>query len=446
MNIVIAGAGEVGFHLATLLTIENKNITLVDLDEEVLRHADNYLDVLTVQGDVSSLEVLRRAKVDQAHLFIAATTSESTNLLAAGLAKKLGAKKTIARVSKVEYIEEDAKKIFHEMGIDNLSSPRILAALEIERLMNHGAVTDFLEFEKGLISIIGFTIDKDSKLINKTCEGLCDQTPSFSLKVICVLRDGKTIIPDKDMTIEKNDHIYLSSNNKDFTELNNYIRKPKQKIKKIMIIGGTPLALQTAQILEDKFAITMVVRKESRCMEILSKVNNALVINGNWGNIDLLKEEGLERMDALIALTDNSETNMITCITADQIGVYKTIALVDNAAYIHISQSIGVDTLINKKIIAANDIFKYIRKGKIEAIASMHGVNGEIIEFEIQAKNKVCNRPISQLHLPKNAAKIVGVVRNNEGIIPDEDFQLKVGDKVVIFALSEVIKKVERIF
>ena len=192
-----------------------------------------------------------------------------------------------------------------------------------------------------------------------------------------------------------------------------------------MIIGDSPLALRTAQLLEDRFSVTMVGNNEDRCKEMLAVLNNVLIIHGDWGNIELLKEEGLERIDAFIALTDNAETNIITCITAEQMGVNKTVALVDNSAYIHVSQSIGIDTLINKQIIAANNIFKYVRKGKVEAIASMHGVTGEIIEFEIHKKNRVINVPISKLYLPPGAAKIVGVVRNQKGIIPQDDFQLK---------------------
>ncbi len=446
MNVVIAGAGDVGFHLAELLTIENQNTTLIDLDEKVLEYADNHLDVLVMKGDVSSLNVLKEAKVNQAHLFIAATTYETTNLLAAILAKKLGAKKTIARVSKVEYLEDVQKKTFFDMGVDNLISPRILAAQEIERLIYRSSVTDIFEFENGQISIIGFTVDNSSSLVNKSFEELDAQTPDFLVKTICILRNGETIIPNKQMKIKRSDHVYLVTNNQDFSQLNKYIGKSLRTVKKIMIIGGTPLAEQAAQILENKFSVTMVVENEDRCKKLLTMLNKVLVINGDWGNIELLKEEGLKQMDAFIALTNNSETNIITCITAEQMGVYKTIALVDNYAYTHISQNIGVDTLINKKLIAANNIFRYVRKGKVEAIASMHGVDAEIIEFEIHKKNRVTRVPICELHLPQNAAIIAGVIRNDIGIMPSEDFQLKIGDKVVVFVLPRAIKKVESIF
>lgn len=444
MDIVIAGAGDVGFHLAELLTIENQNITLIDVSEKALQYAENHLDVLVIQGDVSSLNILKKAKVDDAHLFIAVTTQETTNLLAAILAKRLGARKTIARVSSVEYLEDTQN--FFEMGIDNLISPHILAAQEIERLVYRSSATDIFEFEEGQLSIVGFTADNHSKLTGKFFGELDAETPHFSMKTLCILRNGKTIIPQEKMLVERGDHIYLITNAQDFNKLNEYIGKRIRPIKKIIIIGGTPLAQYSAQILENNFAVTLIIEDEERCKEMLGILDNVLVINGEPGNIELLKEEGLEQTDAFLALTENSETNIITSLTAKQSGVYKTIAAVDNSAYTHISQNIGIDTLINKKIIAANNIFRYVRKGKIEAIASMHGVNAEIIEFEIHKNNRVTQLPIRELHLPPKTAKVAGVIRNEAGIFPDEDFQLQVGDKIVVFALPKAVKKVENIF
>ena len=446
MNIVIAGVGGVGFHLAELLAIENQNITVVDLDEKLLEYVSSHLDVLAIRGDVTSLQVLEDAQVNNAHLFIAATTNEAANLLAAILAKRLGAKQTIARVNKVEYLEESTKQYFYDMGIDNLVSPQVLAAQEIERLIHRSSATDIFEFDDGLISILGFTIDNSSPIVNKTFEELDAATPDFLIKTICLLRNGKTIVPKGNTRIIRSDHVYLVTNNQDFAQVNDYIGKTLRNVKKIMIIGGGAVALLTAKILEKNFTVTMVVREEDRCKKLLDELNNTLIINGDWTNIDLLKEEGLESTDAFIALTDNSEANIINCITAEQAGVYKTIALVDNSAYTHVSLDIGVDTLINKKLIAANNIFRYVRKGRIEAIASLHGVNAEIIEFEIHKKNRVVRVPLKDLHLPPDGARIIGIVREGVGIVPDDSFQLQVGDKAIVFALHEATKRVENIF
>ena len=445
MKIVIAGAGDVGFHLAKLLETENQDITLIDLEESLLDYAATHLDVMTVQGDVSSLEVLRNSGVANAKLFIAVTTHESTNLLVCILAKKLGAKQTIARVSNPEYLEIGQREYFQQIGVDNIFAPTMLAAKEIKRLIERVSATDIFEFEEGKISIIGFTVDNSSSIVGESLLNIRKNIPDHELKIILVLRHDTTVIPTPDLIIEPGDHLYLATGLNDFESVNRYFDKTLKKVKKIMIIGDSRIALYTAQLLENDFSITLVAKKEATCKKFVEVLQHALVIEGNPANTDLLKEEGLQDMDALIALTPNSELNIISCLMAEKAGVYKTIALVDNSAYTHISQSIGVDTLINKKILAANNIFRYVRKGRIEAIASFHGVDAEIIEFTIHKSNRITRTPLSDLKLPSDAI-IAGVVRLNKGIIPSQDFILDVDDKVIVCVLPKAMKRVEEIF
>ncbi len=445
MKIVIAGAGDVGFHLANLMETDNQDITLIDRDESLLEYAASHLDVMTIEGDVSSLEVLQRSGVQNAKLFIAVTTNETTNLLVCILAKKLGVKQTIARVSNPEYLEEAQREYFNEIGVDNLFAPSMLAANEIKRLISRVSATDVFEFEEGKISIIGFTVDNSSAIVGMSFEQLNREKPNNELRIIVVLRNDKTLIPTPDMTIMAGDHLYLSTGLNDFESVNRYIGKTLKKVKKIMIIGDTQMALYTAQLLEKEFSITVVAGRRDACKQLVEKLANCLVIEGDPGNTDLLLEEGLRDMDAFIALTPNSELNIITCLMAEKEGIYKTIAMVDNSAYTHISQSIGVDTLINKKILAANNIFRFVRKGQIEAIASFHGVNAEIIEFIIHKNNRLTRHTLGELKIPKDAI-VAGVIRNDKGIIPDENFALDINDKVIVFVLPSAIKRVEEIF
>jgi trk system potassium uptake protein TrkA len=445
MKIVIAGAGDVGFHLAELLETQNQDITLIDLEEPLLDYAATHLDVMTVQGDVSSLEVLRNSGVANAKLFIAVTTQESTNLLVCILAKKLGAKQTIARVSNPEYLEKGQREYFQQIGVDNIFAPTMLAAKEIQRLISRVSATDVFEFEDGKISIIGFTVDNSSYIAGESLRAIRKHIPDNELKIILVLRNDQTIIPTPDLVIEASDHLYIATGLKDFESVNKYFGKTLQKVKKIMIIGDTRIALYTAQLLEKDYAITMVAKREATCKKFVEVLEHALVIEGNPANTDLLKEEGLKDMDALIALTPNSELNIISCLMAEKAGVYKTIALVDNSAYTHISQSIGVDTLINKKILAANNIFRFVRKGRIEAIASFHGVDAEIIEFVIHKSNRITRNRLDDLKLPDDAI-IAGVIRDEKGVIPSPDFILDVGDKVIVCVLPAGMKRVEEIF
>ncbi len=445
MKIVIAGAGDVGFHLATLLATENQDITLIDVDEALLEYAASHLDVMTVQGDVTSLEVLERSGAAKSNLFIAVTTHESANLLVCILAKQQGAAQTIARVSNPEYLVDHQRKYFQQIGVDNIFAPTMLAAKEIKRLISRVSATDVFEFENGQISIIGFTVDNSSKIVGRTFTELSRIIPDHEMKIILVLRNDVTLIPQSHMIVKPGDHLYVSTGLNDFEHVNKYVGKTLQQVKKIMILGDSQIALYTASLLEKNHAITAVTKSRKFCKKFVETLDKTLVIEGDPANTDLLKEEGLEKMDALISLTDNSELNIISCLMAESKGVYKTIALVDNSAYIHLSQAIGVDTLINKKILAANNIFRFVRKGHVEAIASFHGVEAEIIEFIIDQNSRPVNRRIAELKLPPEAI-VAGAIRQNKGFIPNEEFMLKVDDKIIICVMPTAIKKVEAIF
>ena len=445
MNIVIGGAGDVGFHLAKLLTTEDQNITLIDNDESVLDYAATHLDVSTVKGEITSIETLMNAKVEIADLFIAVATHESANLLACILAKKSGAKKTIARVSNPEYFQKDQRKNFKDSGVDNLFSPSLLAVQEIKRLLSRVSATDVFEFEDGKISIIGFTADQDSNLIGMSLRQLTDDATDHHLRVIVVLRGGKTIIPNRDMTIEPADHIYLSTDIKDFDRVNKFVGKTLKKIKKVMIIGSGPLARRTAKILEKDYSVSLVMKDKKECKKCHEVLNDVLILQGDPNNTEFLLEYGLASMDAFIALTPNSETNILSSLMAENLSDIKTIALVDNSAYTHISQNIGVDTIINKKLLAANNIFRFVRSGHIEAIASFHGVDAEVIEFILDEDSKLIGKKIGEISLPKNST-VAGVIRDDKGLIPSGEFVLDNEDKVIIFVLPNAVKVVENIF
>ena len=445
MKIVIAGAGDVGFHLAELLTHENQDIVLIDTNQEVLDYAATHLDVMTLRGDSSSIDVLKQAEANYARLVLAVTTSEKNNLVTAILAKKLGARQTIARVSNPEYLADSQRETFKELGVDSLISPVLLAAEEIQRLIRESSFTDHFAFEDGKINLIGVTLDEYSPLANQQLFDISSVDEQVNLRPIAILRGHRTIIPRGKTVLRQGDHVYFISKQGNLERLVNMLGKRKVNIKNVMVLGGTALGFATAKRLEELYNVT-VIESDKKCCEMLAEqLNNSLIINGDASNIDLLEEEGLNQMDAFIALSNNSETNIIASLTAKNHGVYKTVAQVENKEYIHISQNIGVDTLINKKLIAANNIFRFIRKGKVEAITSLHGVDAEIIEYVIHKKNQTVKKPIKDLHFP-DTALIGGVIRGEQALIPEGDFQLQIDDKVIVFALPEAIDRLEKIF
>lgn len=446
MKIVIAGAGDVGFHLAELLSTQEQNITLIDLDEDVLHYASTHLDVLTLYGDASLFSILEQAEIEDTDLMLAVTTSEKTNLITAILAKKMGARQTVARVNNPEYLATGQKQIFKEMGVDSLISPEELAAEEIKRLLSQCSFTDVFPFEEGKLMLVGLTLQRTSPIIDKPLAELNrPDGGQMQIRPIAVLRGKETIIPRGDTILQTNDHVYFISRPQYLQKLENFLGQHHREIHKVMILGGSSLAETTARRLESIYNITFVELDKKRCKRLADELSHTLIIHGAPDNIELLREEGLEQMDAFIALTPNSETNIVSCLMAKSNQVPKTIAQVENKEYIHLSQNIGVDTLINKKLIAANNIFRFVRRGQIEAITGLHGVDAEIIEFVIQRESKLTQHPLREIKFPEGSL-IAGIIRREESIIPDGNFQLQVHDKVIVMGRPDSIPKLEQLF
>lgn len=444
MRIIIAGAGDIGFHLARLLSHEQQDIVLIDTDTEVLHYAATHLDVSTLYGDSASIKVLEQAEVSKASLFLAMTTSEKNNLVSCILAKKMGARQTVARVSNQEYLTTNQRESFSELGIDSLICPTQLAAQEVIRLVDQTTLTDLFDFEEGKLTLAGILIDSSSPIVNFTI-GEIEGRSGQVFRPIALQRGEKTIIPRSDTIIHRKDHLYFLTPREQITEVLQLVGKNPVKVRNVMIIGGTEIGLKTAQLLENKYNVVIIEKNKNTCKHLAGSLSKTLVVKGDPSNIELLKEEGLEKMDAFIALTPNSETNIITSLLAEDIGVEKTIALVDNVDYTHISQNIGVDTLINKKLIAANNVFRFVRKGKIEAIASLHGVDAEVIEFVVQKDNRLTKYPIRKLHFPDEAV-VAGVIRGVDSIFPTGNTILEKGDKVIVLSQHKAIPVVEKLF
>lgn len=446
MNIVIAGSGDMGYHLAERLSYENKNITLIDLDKDSLDYAAAHLDVLTVVGDATSFEVLKSANVSTASMFMAVTTSEKTNIVAAILAKQLGAKRVIARVRTHDYLDPEHDRYFKSIGIDNIISPTMLCSGEISKMMKNSTFSDVFEFEGGKLNVVGITLDQYSSLVDRKIADTRNNPIFEDVKIIAIVRGQMTIIPRGNTVIRNQDHVFFISNKKAVTSIIDLLEQKKVSIKNVMIIGGDDMAYTTSKTLEEDYRVTLVHKDKERCKWLSERLNNTLVIHGDYKNIELLIEEGLEEMDAFISLTDSSETNIITSLSAKNHGVYKTIAHVDTREYIHISHSIGVDSLINKKLVAANQITRYLRKGQVEAVSEIYGVDAEIIQYVVNKNNRVTKNPLKNLHFPDTAI-VAGVIRGDDEVfIPDGEFTLQLNDKAIVLALPSAKPALEKLF
>jgi len=447
MKIIIAGAGDVGFHLAKLLSYESQDTYIIDFDGDKLNYINNHLDVITKKGDATSINLLKEIGIDSADLLLAVTESQNTNFTISVIGKALGAKKTIARIDNPEFLKNDVVD-FKKFGVDFMISPQELAANEIKMLLNQSSFNDTVEFEKGIFNVMGTSLGYKSPILDLTVKEAAEKFPKINFITIAIKRENvsQTIIPRGDTVYKIKDQVYFSVPKESISQLNQIIGQKQLHIKNVMILGGSSIGFKTARNLcKDNFNVKLIEKNKQKAEDIADKLSDTLVIHADGRNLELLEEENIREMDAFIAVTGDSETNIMSCLVAKSKGVKKTIALVENMDYINISQTIGIDTLINKKLLAASSIFKHIRKGEILALANLHNIDAEIFEFEVKENAKVTRKPIRQLKLPREAV-FGGIIRDGKAMMSFGDFQIKAKDRAIVFCLPEAISTVEELF
>ena len=448
MNIIIAGAGEVGFHLAKLLSFESHNITLIDKDKDRLIYADTRLDIKTLQDDATSIKALKEVNIAHTDLFIAVTSSETTNITLCVLSKRLGAKKTIARIRNSEFTKNKDEINFKELGIDELISTEELATNEIKLLLEKGAFHDTHEFENGALIMVGIIMSKSAPILGLTVKKAAATFTDIHFIPVAIqhYKSQQTIIPRGNTVFEAKDQVYFITTPEGVDEIQKLSGTSSKAIKNVMIAGGSEIGKRTAiELCNKNLNVKLIEYNKARAIELAEQLPNALVIYGDCRDVELLDNENVDEMDAFIAVTGRSETNIMSCLVAKSKGVKRTIALVQNIDYFKLSKSIGIDTLINKKLLAANSIFRYIRRGEVLEMTILNNVNAEILEFKTHEDSKITKKKIADLNFPRNAI-IGGVIRGKEGLIPLGDFQIQKDDKVVVCCLPDTISKVEKFF
>mgnify|MGYP005988923615 FL=1 len=447
MKIIIAGAGSVGFHLAKLLSYESQDTFVIDFDGQKLNYINNHLDVITKKGDATSIKLLKEIGIGSADLLLAVTESQNTNFAISVIGKALGVKKTIARINNPEFLKNDSIN-FKDFGVDFMISPEALAAEEIKLLLNQSSFNDTVAFENGVFNIMGTALGYKSKILDLTVKEAKEKFSLVDFITIAIKREGiaQTIIPRGDTIYKMNDQVYFSAPNYSISKLYPLIGKEHVNIKNVMILGGSSIGRKTARSLcKDNFKVKLIERKREKALSLAEDLMDTLVVHGDGRNMELLEGENIRDMDAFVAVTGDSETNIMSCLVAKSKGVKKTVALVENMDYINISQTIGIDTLINKKLIAASSIFRHIRKGDILALANLHNIDAEVFEFEVPQNAKVTEKPIKDLRFPREAV-FGGVIRDGKPHMSFGDFQLKGGDRAIVFCLPEAITAVEDLF
>ncbi|MBN1990660.1 MAG: Trk system potassium transporter TrkA [Bacteroidales bacterium] len=445
MNIIVAGAGEVGTHLAKMLSNEYHEITVIDPDADKLDEIASSSDLITVVGSATSIAALKEANIKKADLFIAVAHSEETNIISATLAKRLGAKKVIARIDNNEYLLPNNKEIFLNLGIDSLIYPEKLAAREVIGLLGQTSSTEYVDFSGGKLSLAVFRLEEDAPVIDQTLLQATKDHHTLEYRAVAISREGETIIPRGNDQFKVKDLVYVIANQGGLGDMLKYSGKTNIDVHNLMILGGSRIAVRIASDLEKHVNIKLIEEDKEKSSRLANYFKNTLVIQGDGRNTDLLIEEGLEYMDAFVAVTGNSETNILSCMVAKRLGVKKTIAEIENIDYIKLAESIGIDTVINKKLITASRIFRYTMSTDVSAIKCLTGSDAEVIEFIVKPGSPATKGRIKDINFPKDAI-IGGVVRGDKSFIAKGDTVISAYDRVVVFALPSAINKVGRFF
>lgn len=443
MKIIIAGAGEVGTHLAKLLARENFDILLLDEDPLKLKDLESSYDLLTNTGSSTSIKDLKEAGIDQTDLFIAVTPSESVNMTACMLATNLGAKHTLARIDNYEYLLPKNKEFFEKLGVQHLIYPEMLAAKEIVESLSTSWLRQNLSFCNDALILLGIKVRSNAVIVNKQFStGFFDHG---KYRVVSIKRNNKTIIPIGSDQILENDIVYFITTHENLKFVREQAGKEDFPIRNIMIMGGSRIAQKTIQYLPTHVHAKILERDKEKSYSLAEKLGNSMIINCDGRNIEILKEEGIEEMDAFVAVTANSEANILACMAAKRLGVKKTIAEVENNDYIMLAESMDIGTVINKKMIAASYIYQLTLDADVLNVRSLSSADAEVVEFVAKPGSKITRSKIKDLRLP-DQVNIGGFVRNGVGSIVNGNTVIMPHDHVIVFCVSSAIRKMENYF
>lgn len=445
MKIIIAGAGAVGTHLAKMLSIENHDITVIDTESERLKSVSSSLDVMVIEGLTTSFSILKEAGIKKTDLFIAVTNSESTNITASILAKQLGARKTIARIDNQEYLYPTNREMLISQGIDYMIYPEMIAAREVVGLLSQTGMSDIVDFSGGNLHLYAFKLEKNAPIINKDLSQVSDGDDSLEFRAVAITREGKTIIPRGQDRFQEGDLVYIITNKGGVNNLLMYTGKENIEVRNIMILGGSRIGVRTARELGDHHYVKLIEQDREKSYAISNTLDNTLVINGDGSNVELLAQEGLSKMDAFVAVTGNSETNILSCLLAKRMGVKKAIAEVENLDYIPLAEAIGIDTIINKKLITASRIFRFTMNTEVSSIKCLTGTEAEVVELVAKHDSLITQANLRELDFPEDAI-IGGIVRGNTSFIARGNTEIKPGDRVVVFALPDAVGLLGKFF
>lgn len=444
MNIIIVGIGEVGSHLAQLLSVENQNIIILDNQEEKIAALQANYDLLGIVGNPTSIRDMERAGVKDADLFIAVTPEESRNITACILARSLGAKKTLARIDNYEYLLPKHKEFFQNLGVDSLIYPEMLAAKEIVAALKRPWVRQWFEFAGGALIMVGTKVREGAEMINIPLNELAKANVNYH--VVAIKRGTETLIPGGQDSIQQNDIVYFTTTREHLNYIKKLTGKPEFTVKNVIIMGGSRIAVRAVQYIPSDVHVKIIEENMERCQWLTERVpSNVIIIKGDGRDFALLREEGMQHTDAFIALTNNSETNILSCAALKRMGLKKSVAEVENIDYISLAENLDIGTVINKKLIAASHIYQLMLDADVTNVKCLTFANADVAELIPKEGSRITRHKVKDLSLPAGVV-IGGLIRDGKGIIVRGDTTILPNDHVVVFCLGSMLHKIEKYF
>lgn len=442
MKIIIAGAGEVGTHLAKMLSNEDQDIILIDSDQRRLDIIDANYNLMTWNGSASSLETMRDMGISSTDLYIAVTPYETRNITACAIAKKLGAAKTVARIDNAEFLDDANRKVLKEIGADTLIYPEHLAAGEIHVSLRHNWARYWGELHNGQLLLVGVRLTQDNDLEGKQIK---DIPGTAEFNIVAIKRNNETIIPRGNDFIEPGDMLYFVTMPQFIENVRNLCGKRKRSMKRLLIIGGSAIAERFATVYHDKYHIKIIDEDREKCEHLATMLPDCEIVCGDGLDVDVLRENNTSQYDAFMALTDSSEANILACMTAKEFTVPKTVANVENLQFISQAENLNIGTIINKKLLASSYIFQLLLDADEENAKCLSLANADAAELLVKKNAKITREPVRKLRLPSEMT-LAALVRDGRCYLVNGSTQIQEGDYVVVFCLHGFIHKIEKWF
>jgi len=447
MRAIVIGAGEVGFDVAKLLAKANHDVVVIDVDGDALSRTAEKLDVMVLEGSGTSTKLLEEAGIEDAKILVAVTAVDEVNIIACMLADRLGVETTVARIRSTELSKTHSAITVSDFGIKVAIHPEESAAAEVCRLVRRASATDVLPLADGRLHLLGLRLDRNSPVVGRKVKDVMAEHPDLQFRVMAITRGIRTILPRGDEEFGRNDQLFLIARPKSIPPILAVMGKSDQKIHDVMVLGGTDIGAMVARELsEDKnIHVKLVEPDRERAEDLAEALSRVLVIQGEPTDIDLLVTEGLSDMDAFVAVTDDEESNLVTCLLAKHLQIRKTVALLSKPAYIPISQSIGLDAAVNKKLAVSREIMRYLRPKHVLSIATVHGMDAEILEMEAAPRSPITGDSLMNLDLP-DGILLAAVVHGKHVDIATGSTEVEPGQRAYVFVLSHLIDEAERLF